>query len=84
MSSHLISLVQLSRELGQVVVERPPSYRTLYSQILDGFLPAERMGREWAIRRSDLPQCARLLGLTLKALPDAKSAPDGKTGSAFG
>jgi hypothetical protein len=72
MSSYLISLVQLSRELGKIVVERPPSYRTLYSQILDGLLPAERIGREWAIRRSDLPQCARLLGLTLKGITTQK------------
>jgi hypothetical protein len=33
---------------------RPPSYRVLYRAILDGRLPAKRVGREIWITRDDL------------------------------
>jgi excisionase family DNA binding protein len=39
------------------------TYRTVYRRILDGQLPAEKMGRDWSVRRADFPAVILVLGL---------------------
>ena len=43
---------------------RPPRYRMLYSRVIDGDLPAQRIGRVWHVARKDLPLIIERLGLT--------------------
>jgi hypothetical protein len=67
----LISLAQLPRELREAarLLETEKAaldrvkYKTLYGQVLDGTLPAERVGGRWFIRRKDLQEIAAALGL---------------------
>jgi hypothetical protein len=46
--------------------------------VLDGLLPAEKVGREWNVRRRHLPEVASVLGLRAKrklGRPRKASAP---------
>lgn len=44
-------------------------YRTVYNLILDGRVPAEKVGQSWGVRRRDLPTVANALGLTSNRRP---------------
>lgn len=72
-----IPLPQLLRELrasaDTLQIERDTlaglTYDRARSAILDGRLPAEKQGREWIIRRRDLPAVVTVLGLAPRRGP---------------
>lgn len=59
----LIPLAHLSRELTEATGRPAPSYRSLYSRVLDGHLPAVQENGRWYIRRADLLKAAAALGV---------------------
>lgn len=75
----LISLTELPRELRKVAepLEVDASaltrvkYQALYGRVLDGVLPAERVGSRWFVRRKDLSAILVLLGLISPKAPRA-------------
>jgi hypothetical protein len=77
--SDLIPLAQAPRELrasgGLICGDRNAwsrvRYQPIYGLVVDGTIPAERVGGRWAIRRRDLPAVAMALGLNVQdaALP---------------
>lgn len=54
----------LSRRLAERTGGPAPSYRVCYRAIVDGLIPAEKVGREWHVADADLPMAERVLGLT--------------------
>ena len=62
-------LILLPRTLAQRTGKPAPAYYRCYKAILDGKLPAERVGREWHVADGDLPLAERLLGLSAPATP---------------
>ncbi len=62
-------LTLLPRTLAQRTGNPAPAYHRCYKAILDGKLPAERVGREWHVADSDLPLAERLLGLSAPTTP---------------
>ena len=71
-----IALLHVNRELmacGYAAqVAQAPGYARLYRAVIDGVIPAEQIGRNWSIRRGDLPKVAAAFNL---APPSAASAP---------
>lgn len=73
----LIPLPQLLRELRNAAdildLEREALNGVTYDRargaILDGLMPAEKHGREWKIRRKDLPAVVSVLGLGVRRGP---------------
>lgn len=66
------TLAHLPRKLSQTAQHagKPtPSYKQCYRAVLDGAIPAEKVGREWHVADTDLPTIAATLGLTASAQP---------------
>ena len=57
-------LTLLPRKLAERTGKAPPAYNRCYRAVLDGLVPAEKVGREWRVADSDLPVAERVLGLT--------------------
>ena len=57
-------LTLLPRKLAERTGKAPPAYGKCYRAVLDGLVPAAKVGREWCIADSDLPVAERVLGLT--------------------
>jgi hypothetical protein len=53
-------LTRLPTELAPLLNRPPPTYRRCYNLVLDGRLPAEKSGREYEIRRVNLPAIVQL------------------------
>ena len=78
----LIPLAQLPRELREAadLIERERvalnrvRYQTIYGYVVDGMVPAERIGGRWAVRRSDLPKLAAVLGSAKLGRPVREAA----------
>jgi hypothetical protein len=70
-AAEVFPLTQLPRELAPLLSQPPPTYRRCYYLVLDGRLPAEKPGREYEIRRVNLPDIARLFA----ALPNTETLP---------
>jgi hypothetical protein len=72
----LIPVTELPREIRGAVdffdLKREAlsrfSYRTWYGFVADRFIPAERKGLSWSLRRKDLPAIVSALGVALKRL----------------
>ncbi len=60
-----IALPIASRDLAELT-GKSVSYSRLYKAVLDGTVPAERVGSRWFLRRADLPVVAGILGLTIR------------------
>lgn len=61
------SLAQLPRKLAPATKRagKPvPTYPCCYRIVLNGTIPAEKIGREWQVADADLPTVERVLGLT--------------------
>ena len=54
----------LSGKLAQRTGQPAPGYRRVYQAILDGHIPAVRVGRELMVDDADLPVAERVLGLS--------------------
>lgn len=54
----------LPRKLAARTDKPAPSYIRCYKAILDGLIPAEKVGREWRVADSDLATAERVLGLS--------------------
>jgi hypothetical protein len=63
MSEDRIPLVQLPRKLAEHRGHSNPSdsYRSLYSQVVDGKIPAEQMRGRWYVQPSHIPAIAEAL-----------------------
>lgn len=72
-----IPLTSLPRELAEAYPGSAVPYRRCYILTLDGLLPAaqESNGR-WFVERSDLPEVARVLGLSVAQAqpPEARAS----------
>jgi hypothetical protein len=63
-----IPLPRVPAELGRAygpaaVAEAGASYYALWRLVVDGIIPAERVGGRWYVDRPDLPRVAEALGL---------------------
>ncbi len=63
MTPQYVPLAELARELEQSTGERSPTYRSLYSMVLSGDLPADRNRNRWFVKRDDIKPIAVMLGL---------------------
>lgn len=61
-----IPLVRLAGEL-RALTGRGAGYHALWRAIVSGSIPAEQSGRQWHVRRTDLPAIAQTLGLARDA-----------------
>ena len=57
-------LTLLPRTLAARTHKPAPAYGRCYKAILDGLIPAEKIGREWHVSDSDLATAERVLGLS--------------------
>lgn len=67
MTQGYVLLTHLPRELAPAAKRagKPaPTYARCYRAVLDGTIPAEKVGREWQVADVDLPTVERVLGLT--------------------
>ena len=57
---HHLALTELPRELARVLGESftLPSYRQIYTRVLNGEIPADRSNGRWYVRRDDVPRIA--------------------------
>jgi hypothetical protein len=62
----VIGLSQLPRTLRDRYTGRVPSYRLVYSAILNGEIPAQRLNGRWHVLASDVGTIAEHFGLSLK------------------
>ena len=66
-SSETIALIQLPVVVAPLVDGLPPKYRRIWGLAVDGRLPTFRVGGRLYVRRADLPEIVRILGLPAKA-----------------
>lgn len=59
----MVALTALPRELVALTGGEVPSYRKLWTMVVDGRLPAEQVNGRYQVRRSDIPEIAAKLGL---------------------
>lgn len=83
-SPYKIPLVRLSPELAAYTKLPPIPYRTFYSLVIDGKLPATRERSGWFVNRADLPAIARILAPVTapSAKPRARKAAAGHLATA--
>jgi hypothetical protein len=62
-TERLIPLPQLPRELTAHTGQQAPSYRRLYTLVLDGRLPATQVNGRHHVRAADVPAIVEALGL---------------------
>lgn len=60
----VVALTALPRELTALTGKQAPSYRKLWSLIVDGRVSANQVNGRYQVPRTDLPAIAVLLGLT--------------------
>ena len=72
MNQEMVALTALPRELTALTGQQAPSYRALWTAVVDGHLPAEQVNRRYHVRRADLPAIAVKLGLGFPATPHEK------------
>lgn len=60
----LISIALLPAEIRQATGANPPSYRSIYADVLNGKIPAERVRGRWYVRKSAVADIAAALGIT--------------------
>jgi len=60
----MVALTALPRELTALTGKQAPSYRKLWSLIVDGHVSAKQVNGRYQVPRNDLPAIAALLGLT--------------------
>lgn len=59
-----VGLTELPRALREFTGGSTATYQSLYREIVNGNLPAERLATgRWIVKRTDLPRIARTLGL---------------------
>lgn len=62
-----VGLTELPRALREFTGGSTATYQTLYREIVNGNLPAERSSSgRWLVRRTDLPRIAKTLGFSTK------------------
>jgi hypothetical protein len=59
MSPDFIKLTEIPRALS--ALGTPITYQQAWNAVVEGRIPAERVGRSWHIRKSDLPGIAQSL-----------------------
>ena len=59
-----IALTALPREVATYTGQQAPSYRKLWTMVVDGLLPAEQISGRYRVRRADLPAIVVQLGLS--------------------
>ena len=59
-----LALTALPRELSAFTGQQAPSYRKLWTMVVDGLLPAEQISGRYRVRRADVPAIATTLGLS--------------------
>jgi hypothetical protein len=62
-----VKLSAVARILAQETGRKPPTYRQIYTAVVDGSVPAEKAPRDYYVRRADLPQIAEFFGLQMIA-----------------
>lgn len=73
MNTDAIPLPSLPRALHSLTGQQPPSYKTLYLDIVNGNIPeAEQRGSRWVVPRDALPSIAQRFGLI--TTPQQKAA----------
>jgi hypothetical protein len=71
----LIPLPRVPRELAALTgANQGPGYRRCYTAALDGAIPTEMRNGRHFVRRTDLPQIARALGLSVPPSAPAGTA----------
>ena len=63
----LEALTALPRELTALTGTQAPGYRRLWTEVVDGRIPAEQVNGRYQVRRTDLPAIAASLGMTARA-----------------
>ncbi len=66
-NDELVPLTSVARELFDLTGRQPPTYRELWQAVVDGRLQAERVNGRHFLRRKNLPNAARSLGMTPEA-----------------
>ena len=76
-------LPSLSRKFAERTGQPAPGYNRCRRAILDGVIPAQKIGREWFVADADLPAAEEALGLVpaAPAQPSKVCAPRAATAS---
>jgi hypothetical protein len=63
-------LIELRRAYGVNA-----TYATLWGRIMAGKVPAERAGKRWRVKRSDMPEVAKAMAAGTPAAPTPRPRP---------
>ena len=70
----MVALTALPRELAALTGQPVPSYRKLWTMVVDGRLSATQVNGRYQVDRAGLPAICAVLGLPLKAAAPAPRA----------